>query len=39
MISPDEILGAYPYPDRDDIKASLAYAAWRTEELEVPLSQ
>jgi len=35
----DEILAAYPYLERDDINAALAYAAWRTEELEVPLSQ
>jgi uncharacterized protein (DUF433 family) len=35
----DEILAAYPYLERDDINAALAYAAWRTEELEVSLSQ
>ena len=33
----DEILQAYPYLERDDIRAALAYAAWRTEEVELPL--
>ena len=36
--SPDEILDAYPYLEREDIDQSLAYAAWRLEEREVPLS-
>lgn len=36
--SPDEILVAYPYLGREDIDQSLAYAAWRLEEREVPLS-
>ena len=36
--SPDEILDAYPYLERKDIDQSLAYAAWRLEEREVPLS-
>jgi uncharacterized protein (DUF433 family) len=35
--STDEILQAYPYLEADDIRAALAYAAWRTEEVEVPL--
>ena len=35
--SPDEILEAYPYLEREDIDAALAYAAWRVEEREVPL--
>ncbi|MBI5503791.1 MAG: DUF433 domain-containing protein [Deltaproteobacteria bacterium] len=34
----DEILAAYPYLERDDIQAALAYAAWRTQETEVPLT-
>jgi uncharacterized protein (DUF433 family) len=34
----DEILAAYPYLEPEDIAASLAYAAWRSEEIEVPLS-
>ena len=36
--SEDEILKAYPYLERDDIREALAYAAWRVEEIEVPLS-
>ena len=36
--SPAEILRAYPYLEREDIDQSLAYAAWRREEREVPLS-
>ena len=34
--SPGEILNAYPYLEREDIDQSLAYAAWRLEEREVP---
>ena len=33
-----EILRAYPYLEREDIDQCLAYAAWRLEEREVPLS-
>ena len=36
--SHDEILDAYPYLEQEDISQSLAYAAWRLEEREVPLS-
>ncbi len=32
-----EILAAYPYLEEEDIRQSLAYAAWRVEELEIPL--
>lgn len=32
-----EILTAYPYLEADDIKESLVYAAWRVDEIEVPL--
>ncbi|HUT13010.1 MAG TPA: DUF433 domain-containing protein [Thermoguttaceae bacterium] len=32
-----EILDAYPYLEESDIRESLAYAAWRLEEAEVPL--
>jgi uncharacterized protein (DUF433 family) len=32
-----EILGLYPYLEEDDIREALAYAAWRVEEVEVPL--
>ena len=35
--SPEDIVKAYPYLDREDIEESLAYAAWRLEEREVPL--
>lgn len=35
--SAEEILRAYPYLELDDIRASLAYAAWRAEEIEVPI--
>lgn len=34
----DEILKAYPYLEPEDIDQALAYAAWRVEEQEVPLS-
>ena len=37
-LSPAEILSAYPYLEREDIDQSLAYAAWRLEERELPLS-
>jgi uncharacterized protein (DUF433 family) len=33
-----EILKAYPYLEEADIREALAYAAWRTEEAELPLS-
>ena len=36
--SHDEILQAYPYLEHEDISQSLAYAAWRLEEREIPLS-
>ncbi len=36
--SPAEILRAYPYLEPEDIDQSLAYAAWRLEEREVPLA-
>ncbi|MGA7416106.1 MAG: DUF433 domain-containing protein [Bryobacteraceae bacterium] len=32
-----EILAAYPYVEEDDIRQALAYAAWRVEEIEIPL--
>lgn len=32
-----EILRAYPYLEEEDIRQALAYAAWRVEEIEVPL--
>jgi len=36
--SGDEILRAYPHLERDDVQATLAYAAWSTEEVEIPLT-
>lgn len=34
----EEILSAYPYLEAADISQALAYAAWRVEEVEIPLS-
>ncbi|MBM3943714.1 MAG: DUF433 domain-containing protein [SAR202 cluster bacterium] len=34
-----DILRAYPYLEEGDIQEALAYAAWRAEEIEVPLSR
>jgi len=36
--SRDEILRMYPYLAAEDISEALSYAAWRVEELEVPLA-
>jgi uncharacterized protein (DUF433 family) len=33
----EQILAEYPYLEPADIQACLAYAAWRSEEAEVPL--
>ncbi len=33
-----EILEAYPYLRPSDIRDALTYAAWRAEEIEIPLS-
>ena len=33
-----EILRLYPYLVAEDIREALSYAAWRVEELEVPLA-
>jgi len=32
-----EILRAYPYLEEEDIREALSYAAWRVEEIELPL--
>lgn len=32
-----DILESYPYLEKDDITEALRYAAWRVEEIEVPL--
>jgi uncharacterized protein (DUF433 family) len=34
----EDVLRDYPYLEREDIQAALTYAAWRTEEIEVPLT-
>ena len=34
----EEILELYPYLEAEDINEALAYAAWRVEEIEVPLT-
>jgi len=36
--SREEILKLYPYLAAEDISEALSYAAWRVEELEVPLA-
>jgi len=33
-----DILKAYPYLEEEDLREALAYAAWRVEEIEVPLA-
>lgn len=33
-----EVLKLYPYLEEDDIREALAYAAWRVEEIELPLN-
>ena len=35
----EEILREYPYLEVADITEALSYAAWRVEEVEVPLGQ
>ena len=35
--SMDEILADYSYLEKDDVLAALSYAAWRAEEIDVPL--
>ena len=32
-----EILKLYPYLEEEDLPEALAYAAWRAEEIELPL--
>ena len=34
----EDVLAAYPYLEREDVLDALKYAAWRAEEMEVPLS-
>jgi uncharacterized protein (DUF433 family) len=33
-----EILQAYPYLEEEDVRQALAYASWRAEEIEAPLT-
>lgn len=33
-----EIVEAYPYLEEEDVRQALAYAAWRVEEVELPLA-
>jgi uncharacterized protein (DUF433 family) len=33
----DEVLVAYPYLDRDDVLAALTFAAWRAQEVDLPV--
>ena len=33
-----KILKSYPYLEKEDAMEALAYAAWRSEDMEVPLS-
>lgn len=35
----EDILGLYPYLQAEDIREALAYAAWRVEEIELPVAQ
>ncbi|VAX06641.1 hypothetical protein MNBD_GAMMA26-415 [hydrothermal vent metagenome] len=36
--SHEVILEMYPYLEREDIQQALAYAAWRSEEIDIPLA-
>lgn len=36
-VSNERILEAYPYLEEDDIRQALTYAAWRSQEVELPL--
>lgn len=35
----EDILQAYPYLEEEDIRQALSYAAWRAEEIELPLEE
>ncbi|HEY2582607.1 MAG TPA: DUF433 domain-containing protein [Mucilaginibacter sp.] len=37
-IATEEILKMYPYLEYEDLREALSYAAWRSEEIEVPLA-
>ena len=34
----ENVLNLYPYLERADISEALKYAAWRSEEMEIPLA-
>ncbi len=34
----DEILKSYPYLEEEDLREALRYAAWRVEEIDVPIA-
>jgi uncharacterized protein (DUF433 family) len=36
--SEGEVLEAHPYLELEDLREALSYAAWRLEELEVPIA-
>jgi uncharacterized protein (DUF433 family) len=36
--SKEEILKLYPYLENEDIDEALSYAAWRAEEIDVPVA-
>jgi len=37
-LSPEGILKLYPYLEKEDINQALAYAAWRSEEIDIPMA-
>ena len=37
-LTSEQVLKMYPYLQQEDILAALTYAAWRSEEIEVPLA-
>ena len=37
--SQEEILKLYPYLEKEDIEEALSYAAWRAEEIDVPVGR
>jgi uncharacterized protein (DUF433 family) len=37
--SKDDILTLYPYLEAEDIDQALTYAAWRVEEIDIPVAQ
>jgi uncharacterized protein (DUF433 family) len=33
----EDVLSAYPYLTRDDVLAALSFAAWRSQEIDLPV--